>query len=188
MKRLLLFVLLLFGLFPSQLSAQENFGNTLNLGVGVAGYGGYYRYAGRSLATFHINYELNVAPSFTLAPFASFYSFSSRYYWGNSNNPHRYYGYRETVIPIGLKGTFYFDEILVAGSKWDFYLAGSIGFAIINSHWDDGYEGDKNYYHSGTPLLLDIHMGMEYHFNNRIGMFLDLSSGMSTIGLAVHSK
>ena len=36
---------------------QEKFGNTLNLGVGVGGNYGYYRYAGHSLPVFHIDYE-----------------------------------------------------------------------------------------------------------------------------------
>ncbi len=188
MKKLLLLSMLMLGLFQAPLNAQEQFGNTLNLGAGVAGYGGYYRYAGRSLATLNINYELNVAPSFTLAPFVSFYTFSSNYYWGNSNNPYRYYGYRESVIPVGLKGTLYFDNLLDASTKWDFYVAGSVGFAIIRSTWDNDYAGDKNYYHSGTPIFVDFHIGTEYHLNNRIGVYLDLSSGMSTIGLAIHSS
>lgn len=160
-------------------NADARYGHTLNLGLGVGGYSGYYKYAGRSLPVFHINYEFDVARSFTLAPFISFYTFN-----GRNNN----YGYRETVIPIGVKGTYYFDDILNASSPWDFYLAGSLGFALVNSSWDAGYTGDKNYYHNGSGLLLDVHIGAEYHFNNRLGMFLDLSSGVSTIGLAIHGK
>jgi hypothetical protein len=138
------------------------------------------------LPVFSINYEFNVAPNFTLAPFASIYTFSDNYYWGNANYPDRYYSYRETVIPIGVKGTYYFDKILNATSKWDFYLGGSLGYAIVNSRWEDGYYGDKNYYHNGNSLFLDLHIGTEYHFNDRIGAFLDLSSGISTIGIAIH--
>ncbi len=159
----------------------------LNLGVGIGGYSGYYGYIGHSLPVFNINYEFDVAKDFTLAPFVSFYSYSKRYYWkGNGPYPSRYYVYRETVIPIGLKGTYYFDNLLDAGSKWDFYLAGSLGFAIVRTAWDSDYYGDDNYYKRGSPLFLDGHIGAEYHFNNRIGAFLDLSSGVSTIGLAIH--
>lgn len=166
--------------------AQEKFGNTWNLGLGVGGYAGYYKYAGRSLPVFHVNYEFTVAKNFTLAPFISVYRFTDEYYWGNNNNPDRFYTYRETVIPVGVKGMYYFDDVLNATSKWDFYLGGSLGFAIVNGHWDSGYGGDKNYYHGDRSVFLDLHIGTEYHFNSRIGAFLDLSSGISTIGIAIH--
>lgn len=186
MKKLYIILLLSSVLCIDKAMAQEKYGNTLNLGLGVGGQMGYYGYANRSIPVFHLNYEFDVAKNFTLAPFISVSSFTNDYYWGNNNNPYRYYTFRETVIPIGLKGSYYFDDLLKANSKWDFYLAGSLGFAIINQTWDNGYNGDKNYYHSGNALFLDIHIGTEYHFNNRVGAFLDLSSGVSTIGLAIH--
>jgi len=168
-------------------NAQESYGRTLNLGLGVGGYAGHYKYSEHLLPVFNLNYELDVVKNFTLAPFASFYTFSNSYYWGNKDHPDRYYSYRQTVIPIGVKGFYYFDQLLKANSKWDFYAAGSIGFSIVNSQWETGYMGDKNHYHVPTPLFLDLHVGAEFHFTNRIGGFLDLSSGVSTIGLAIHS-
>lgn len=183
MKKIITLTIALVCLLHFNGQAQETYGRTLNLGLGVGGYGGYYKYAGRSLPVFHINYELNVARNFTLAPFLSISTFREDRYWDNGN-----YTYRATVIPIGVKGTYYFDELFNATSPWDFYAAGSLGFAIVNSRWDDGYNGDKNYYRGDNSLFLDIHIGAEYHFNNRIGMFLDLSSGVSTVGLAIHGK
>jgi len=162
-------------------SSGEEFGHTLNLGLGIGGYSGYYGYIGRTLPVFHIDYEFGVANNFTLAPFISFYSYRNRYQWD-----HNYYYYHETVIPIGVKGTYYFDQLLQANAKWDFYLAGSLGYAIVNSSWDSGYYGDQNYYRNGRPLFLDVHLGTEYHINNKVGIFLDLSTGVSTIGLAIH--
>jgi hypothetical protein len=170
-------LLFLFLLFNFNTYAQETYGRTLNLGLGVGGYSGYYGYVGRSLPVFHINYELDVARNFTLAPFVSFYTFS-----GN----HASYSYHETVIPVGVKGAYYFDELLDANSKWDFYLAGSLGFAIVNSRWQDGYTGDRRHFHNGNALFLDVHIGAEYHFNKKLGAFLDLSTGVSTIGLSFH--
>jgi hypothetical protein len=170
-------ILFLLILFHFNTYAQETYGRTLNLGLGVGGYSGYYGYAGRSLPVFHINYEIDVVRNFTLAPFASLYTFS---------DSHDSYTYHETVIPIGVKGTYYFDELLEANGKWDFYLAGSLGFAIVNSRWEAGYNGDRNHFHGGSALFLDVHIGSEYHFNNRVGAFLDLSTGVSTIGLAFH--
>ena len=165
-------------------SSSERYDHTLNLGLGI----GYYGYIGHSLPVFNINYELNVAKDFTLAPFITFYSYSNSYYWGNGNKnyPYKYYTYRETVIPIGVKGTYYFDNILKANSKWDFYLAASLGFIIRSVTWDNDYYGDQYAYHRSSGVFLDFHIGSEYHFNERLGMFLDLSTGVSTIGLAIH--
>lgn len=178
MKKITLTILLVLAVSAVNLSAQhdnyaERHGSTLNLGVGIGGYSGYYGYIGRSLPVLHVNYELGVTNSFTLAPFATFYTYRGDHY-------------RETVIPIGLKGTFYFDQILRANSKWDFYLAGSLGFAIVNSVWDNTYHGDKNYWRNPGALFLDVHLGAEYHLNSQIGLFLDLSNGVSTFGIAVH--
>ena len=169
-------------LIVSSLSAQntttysENHGHTLNLGLGVGGYGGYYGYYGSTLPVFSINYEFDVAKNFTLAPFATFVT-----YHDYSNN----YGYRETVIPLGGKGTYYFDQLLNAGADWDFYLAGSLGFSVVKTTWDDGYQGNNDL-RTADPLFLDLHVGTEYHLSKKVGLFLDLSTGVSTIGLAFH--
>ena len=100
-------------IFAQNTTSSEKYGNTLNLGFGIGGYYGYYSYIGRSLPVFNINYELDIARNFTLAPFVTFYTYKDKYY-------------RETVIPIGAKGSYYFDNLLNAGSNWDFYLAGSL--------------------------------------------------------------
>jgi hypothetical protein len=182
------FVLLLFAtLLATNISAQETitntrYGKTLNIGLGI----GYYGFVGHSIPVLHFDYELDVARNFTLAPFLNIYSYTDSYYWGDSNNPYKDYHYRETVIPIGVKATYYFDQLLHARSNWDFYLAGSLGFSIVNSHWDNNYNGDKNYYHNVNPLFLDLHIGSEYHISNHFGLFLDLSTGVSTFGFAIH--
>lgn len=182
MKLPVIIILFVLSLVSKNTQAQEKYGKTLNFGVGI----GYYGYIGHTLPVLHLNYELGVAKNFTLAPFISFYSYTNRHYWGNDKYQHRYYTYRETVVPVGLKGTYYFDSFLEANSNWDFYLAGSLGFAIVNKRWDNDYYGDRDYYRGPSPLYLDIHIGTEYHINKKVGLFLDLSSGVSTIGLAFH--
>lgn len=139
-------------------SAQELHGSTLNLGVGIGG---------RSVSVFHVNYEFDVAPNITLAPFISFYDYSN-------------------FIPIGVKGSLYFDDMLRANSDWDFYVAGSLGLGIVSDKWDTDYYRDRYNYRGPNAVFLDIHFGAEYHFNPRFGMFLDFSSGASTIGIALH--
>ncbi|MEO5644293.1 MAG: hypothetical protein ABIQ40_17445 [Bacteroidia bacterium] len=164
-------------------SSSESFGNTLNLGVGI----GYYGYVGHTLPVLHADYEFNVARNFTLAPFITVYSYRNYYYWNNPNYPSRNYYYRQTVIPVGIKGAYYFDDILNAGSRWDFYLGASLGFAIRRTVWDDGYYGETTVINSRTSgLYLDGHIGTEFHLSDNIGLYLDLSTGQSTFGLAFH--
>jgi hypothetical protein len=176
MKTISLTLLLTFILSGSALFAQKSYssqkyGHTLNLGLGI-GYYGYYHHAGRSLPVLSVNYEFDVARNFTLAPFATFYTY-------RNNDAH----YRESIIPVGLKGSYYLDQAFQAGADWDFYIAGSLGFAIRSSRWDDGYSGDT-YYQDVSPLYLDLHLGAEYHLSSSVGLFLDLSTGVSTVGLS----
>jgi hypothetical protein len=169
-------------LIQFDIQAQEQYGKTLNVGLGIGGHSGYTRYANRVLPVFTVNYEIDVVTHFTVAPFASVYSYSNNYNWNN-----RGYYYRETVIPVGVKGTFYFDEFLGADNKWDFYAASSAGFAIVSSRWEDGYDGDRNYYNDRIPVFIDFHLGAEYHLSSKLGIYLDLSSGISTFGISFHN-
>ena len=167
--------------------AQENitpekYGKTLNIGAGI----GYYGYLGQPLAIGNVNYEFDLAKNFTLAPFIGIYSYQRNYYWGDKNYPNRYYSYKTLVIPIGVKGTYYFDQIFKANQKWDFYAAASIGFSYRKTVWENGYYGDVNVGRYASPLYLDAHIGAEYHLNSKAGLFLDLSTGVSTFGLAFH--
>jgi len=160
-------------------NSNEDYGNTLNLGVGL----GYYDYVGHSIGVFHADYELNVARAFTLAPFIDYYTFQDNNYYANQN-----YYYRETVIPIGIKGTYYFDRLLHSNPNWDFYLAASLGFIIRNTTWQAGYEGNTTVNNGSGAIYLDLHAGAEYHMSRRVGIYLDLSTGVSTIGLAIHRR
>lgn len=184
MKRLIILTTLFLTIVQFNGFGQESYGRTLNLGIGLGGHYGYYRYVGSSIPVLHIDYEFDVAKNFTLAPFLNIHSYTRHYYWGKNKHYKNYH--RETGLAMGAKGTYYFDEILNATPKWDFYLAGSLGFVAIFSHWDDGYHGDEDNYRRPSPLFLDLHIGAEYHINNRIGLFLDLSTGVSTFGIAIH--
>jgi hypothetical protein len=181
-KHILLWIVLLITISVSAQNRIPNsaYGNTLNLGVGV----GYYGYMGSSSPAFHANYEIDVIKNLTLAPFITVFSYTNNRYWGNNNHPSRYYRYRETVIPIGVKGTYYLDQLLNLNSKWDIYGAGSLGFAIRTSTWENGYDGDRSIYRRTGNLYLDVHLGAEYHISEKVGLYFDLSTGLSTIGLS----
>jgi hypothetical protein len=178
----LIFATTCTGLIAQDSGVNEKYGNTLNLGLGI----GYYGYIGQSIPVVMLNYEFDIAKSFTLAPFIGAYTYTKGYYWGDKNNTYKDYYYRETVIPVGMKGTYYFDNLLKASSKWDFYVAGSLGFAITQTTWDSGYYGDKNIYRRANPLYANVHIGSEFHISQKFGIFLDLSSGVSTFGFAFH--
>lgn len=177
-----LFLVMLAGNSAQAQTGGENYGNTLNLGVGI----GYYGYINNFTPVVHANYELNVARNFTLAPFITIFSYKRYNYWGDNNHPYRDYYYKQTVIPVGIKGSYYFDQLLHANSKWDFYLAASLGVAIRMTRWEDGYYGETSFHNSTSGLYLDGHIGAEYHINSNLGLFLDLSSGISTFGLGIH--
>jgi hypothetical protein len=186
MERIIVFTMLLNSFISFNAFAQEKYGKTLNLGLGIGGSVGYYSYVHKSLPVININYEFDIVKNLTIAPFISITTYTNNYFWGNANNPGRYYTFRETIIPIGAKGAYYFDDLLKANKHWDFYLAGSLGIVFANQNWDNNYNGDKKYFPRGNDWFLDVHVGTEYHFNNKIGAFLDLSTGVSTLGLAIH--
>lgn len=195
MKKLLFTSLLFLSITGINLKAQDNvtitekpayekYGKTLNLGAGI----GYYGYIGHALPVVSLNFEFDVARHFTLAPFIGFYSYRNSYYWGNTGKdaPYRYYSYRETAVPVGVKGSYYFDKLFHANEKWDFYASGSVGFVFRSVTWENGYYGDKYVRHNASPLYLDAHVGAEYHMTKKAGIFLDLSTGVSTFGFAFH--
>jgi hypothetical protein len=173
-----LFVLLISGLnlHAQKAVSGEKHGRTLNTGFGMS----YYAYVGQSIPVASINYEFYSERNFTMAPFFCVYAYEKAYYFlGN-------YNYHEFVIPFGVKGTYYFDSLLRAGHHWDFYLAGSLGYSIAYSHWDEGYTGRKDVYEGAYPIFYEIHIGTEYRFTEDIGIYIDASSGASTLGLAIH--
>lgn len=177
MKKITLITLLFLTGLSNNTFAQEKFGNTFNLGFGV----GYYNYVGQPLPVIMLNYEFDVVRNFTLAPFVGAYTSARKYRYDKQD-----YYYRETVVPVGGKGTYYFDELFKASNKWDFYVAGSLGYSFVFGAWDNGYLGDKNYYRNARPVYADVHVGAEFHVSENFGIFLDLSSGVSTFGLAFH--
>jgi hypothetical protein len=163
------------------LNAQEKYGRTLNIGAGLGYYGYYY-----TAPALHINYEFDVVKNLTLAPFLTFSTHRGSRYWGPGNNFYKDYYFRETLIPIGVKGSYYFDELFEANEAWDFYFGASLGFAFRTVTWDAGYMGDKESYAYASPLFATLHIGTEYHLSEKIGLFLDLATGYTTFGLGIH--
>lgn len=136
---------------------RELHGSALNLGVGIGA---------RQVSIFHANYEFDAASNITLAPFISFYDFTN-------------------YIPIGVKGSFYFDEVLNLDREWDLYAGASIAMGIVSDGWNEQYYRDLYRFRGPNAMLFDAHIGMEYQVTPRVGMFLDLSGNAQTIGLVL---
>jgi hypothetical protein len=180
----LLALLIVFLLIGEQVSSQninsgEKFGKTLNLGLG---------YDNHAMPVIHADYEFDILRNFTLAPFISIGSYASSTYWGGPKYPYRNYNYTQTIIPIGVKGTYYFDELLNAGSDWDFYASLSLGVRIVKNTWENNYYGDRNVNSSVSGLYSDIHIGTEYHVSSAFGVYADFSTGISMLGISLHMR
>jgi hypothetical protein len=160
----------------------EQYGGALNVGFGM----GYYPYITGVFPMIHINYEFDVARNLTLAPFISIYSYRNFIRTGNSDFPSNYYYYRRSVIPVGVKGSYYFDELLGAGPKWDFYGGASLGVTISKTTWDNGYMTTQQINRGIDPLFLNIHAGTKYHLNNSSAVFFEMSPEMSTLGMTFY--
>lgn len=179
MKEITFACLLILSL-QNRLQAQEKYGKALNLGVGI----GYYGLG--SSPAFHLNYEFDLFKNFTLTPFLTVQSRRTYYYdYDKVNGNYRNYYYRDTYVPLGAKGTYYFDELLEATDKWDFWAAVSLGFAIRNRNWEDETYTNTTM-SSPSPIYSSLHIGTEVHLNAKAGLFLDISTGLSTFGVAVH--
>ncbi|PBQ32860.1 hypothetical protein CNR22_14120 [Sphingobacteriaceae bacterium] len=179
MKNAIAILVLLTALTSSLKSQNEKFGNSLNVGIGAA-------YAGFGPAV-NVNYEFDVFRNFTLAPFISAMTYRDYNYWGSPNHPYKNYYYRETSVPVGVKASYYFDEWLKAGERWDFYVGTSIGVAYRATTWESGYDGNRRVERRyESPLYGSMHIGSECHLTERVGIYLDLSTGLSTFGLGFH--
>ena len=162
--------------FSNHSNAQQNtvyekYGKTINIGIG-SGIGNY-GYAFYKTPAVHLDYEIDIIPTLTLAPFVLLYQFRNNVY-------------HESVIPVGLKATCYFDQIVKAHARWDFYLAGSLGYAIRKTVWENGFTPDPNTSYGPGALYLVLSIGTEYHITKKLGAYIDLSNGISTIGLSIH--
>jgi hypothetical protein len=184
MKKLILLIAICLSSFCSRVIAQDGFGNTLNLGVGV----GYPGYVGHAVPAFNLSYEFGLPHNFTLAPFVGIYSYQNNMYWGDAYTPYRNYSYTETVVPVGGKLAYYFNQLFQAGPRWDFYGALSLGFSFRTVVWENGYYGDRTLTNDASPMYVNLHAGARYYMTDRAGLFLDLSTGTTTFGLSLNFR
>ncbi len=107
-----------------QESNSEPFGHSFNMGMGP----GYFSTEILPAPFFTINYEYDFLNNLTIAPFIGFASYKG----DASIIAARYYYYRATIIPFGIKTTYYLDQLLKIPCRWDVYIACSLGYTYIN--------------------------------------------------------
>jgi len=179
LKTLLTIILVCFCIFSNgQENKIETYGRSFNMGVGP----GYFSASILPAPFFTINYEFDVLNNFTLAPFVSLASYKSE----ASIIASRYYYHRATILPFGIKATYYLDKLLKIPNKWDFYIGCSVGYTYIRKAWDFGYPGING----GIPGLREeyvhAHAGAEYHVSRKAGLFVDVSTGVAVVGVSIH--
>lgn len=161
-------------------SFSERYGNTFNVAAGAP----YFKNWGAA-PYITVNYEFLVNNNFTIAPFAGIVSFRTSYFEGVT-----LVDYRERVIPMGIKATYYFDNLLNLGPNWDLYAAASVGYLYHDVSWNASYSAGvtikEKAFTEVEPMYLDLHIGAEYHLSRRTGIIADVSRGVSTVGIALH--
>lgn len=183
-----LFAFLLFSCFVTTTHAQtavttnepnfEHFGHTLNIGLGP----GYFGASLMRSPYFTVNYEVEVLRNFTLAPFVGFATYRSNEILYGA----RYYSYRGTIMPLGVKAIYYFDEVIELPWRWDLYAGASLGYTIASKRWEPGYTGVSGSLPGISSVFAAIHVGAEYHVSDVTGIFLDLSNNVTTAGVGIH--
>jgi hypothetical protein len=135
----------------------------LNVGIGVGTYGGGGLGFGGSL-------EFGVHEAISVGVLGGF---SGRNYLGS----------RWSVLTIGARGSYHFNELLNLDNDMIDLYAG-LGLGYRNFNWD--YAGFGNSYNYGSGIVFLGHLGGRYYLKPNLGLFAELGSGFGTLqaGLA----
>jgi hypothetical protein len=181
----------------NRISGNElRYAKRLNVGFGYNYYSGI---------PFVINYELSnkllhiaedpleaYQMGLTFAPQAGFFRYT---HWYPSPLPATYPDYNYTVnnLFFGVKVHAYFDRVLDLPKNVDLYFAIAPQFMIRRVSWDfsssiPGIPPPNNRWLSNrrgrNSFVLPIHIGAEYKLNRNIGVWGDIGTMMSTVGIS----
>lgn len=85
------------------------------------------------------------------------------------------FGYRFSIISIGVNGNYHFNEILKLPAQFDFYA----GLNLTYFNWSS----PRNYVGSyASELGLGLQVGGRYFFNDQFGINLELGGGSALSG------
>jgi len=167
----------IIALFSLSLVATQSFAQMdidkgtkfVNLGIGVGGYGGASGIAFGAAADF------GVAPNITVGGQAAYRSFNYGYLGNNDKINYLYFAVR---------GSYHFNEILsLSSDKVDLYAGLGIGYESA-SYSNSIYSGSS----FGSGIYIPAHLGGRYFFNEKLGGFAELGSGVSPLMLGITFK
>lgn len=95
-------------------------------------------------------------------------------------------GGRWSVLTIGARGSYHFNELLkLDDDKIDLYAGLGLGYRNIS--WS--YSGFGGYNDSwGSGIMFIGHIGGKYYFKPNLGVFAELGSGFGTLQAGVSFK
>lgn len=178
--RLTAFVLLLAFFLQTNVKAQSNEGfgdvkgtNLLNAGVGLGSFG----LSGTGGLPLIASFEHGFAKSISAGLEAGFIQQSYGSDW------------KYTYLIVGPRGSYHFA---LTNPKLDLYG----GAGLLYRHFSfrssavvsGGDEPTYDFNSSGGDMIIDLHAGGRYLFNNRVGAFGELSYGISPLKLGVTLK
>jgi len=95
-------------------------------------------------------------------------------------------GGRWSVLTIGARGSYHFNELLnLDNDQIDLYAGLGLGYRNISWNYD-GYGGYNSSWGSG--ILFIGHVGGRYYLKPNLGLFAELGSGFGTLQAGVTFK
>ncbi len=98
-----------------------------------------------------------------------------------------YYRWFNTFIGLGVKGDYYFDELLPIPKEFDVYAGGHAGWYIVRSTSSYNgpaaiyYDTPKSKYGNGRPFV-QVEVGGRWHFKPKMSLFAEVYSGYPASG------
>ena len=94
-----------------------------------------------------ISYDIPVATDIAISPFAG------------SNLDLSY-------LTLGVKGSYYFDNLIGLSDPWDFYAGANAGFALATNNKNDSNDFD-----------IGLQVGGRWFWNEKWGLYLEFGGG-----------
>ena len=169
MKKLIssLFIVALLAFTSQNVTAQsyQQGDKLLNLGIGLGTYGGGGLGFGGS-------FEYGIHEAISVGAIAGY---SGRNYLGS----------RWSVLTIGARGSYHFNELLnLDNDQIDLYAG--LGLGYRNFSWD--YSGFGDSYNYGSGVVFIGHLGGKYYLKPNLGLFAELGSGFGTLQAGIAFK
>lgn len=166
---LLLATLLLAGTQSFAQLAVDKGTKFINLGIGVGGY------ASAGGIAFGGSADFGVAPNITVGGQVAYRSFNYGYLAYNDKINYLYFAVR---------GSYHFNQLInLSTDKADLYAGVGLGYENV-SYSNNLYSGTS----FGSGIFVPIHIGGRYFFNEKVGAFGELGTGIAPLLLGVTFK